>query len=365
MKIIIAISILFSIVSETKAQKEQVNFCSYSVSTKDADLCKTISWTTLSSNMEAEKAIDKIIAPLGLKRNFILVPCTQIKNCAAATVGGLRYIVYDNDFLNEIQNSSKNSWASLSILAHEIGHHLNGHTLVHKYKAEQRQEELEADEFSGFILYKLGATLFDAQVAINSIEHPSCISEDNYDHPCKEKRLNAIKDGWEKAKSQGNSSKSDATKSNVKTEKEFYDEAIDAYNNKNYFLTKKIAENYIAAYPEKPQGYYFNVKAARGIDADATLGTAVLPILQQNSFLSNQIEILMKAPIANKAGIEKNKSTMYGNLCYLMGFYNDIQKDVQKAIDVCDKILFLYPEPISEQNKFATKIKNVLEKSHH
>ncbi|WP_188616342.1 hypothetical protein [Cloacibacterium rupense] len=41
----------------------------------------------------------------------------------------LRYIVYDKPFLDEISKNVKTNWSNTMILAHEIGHHLNGHTL--------------------------------------------------------------------------------------------------------------------------------------------------------------------------------------------------------------------------------------------
>ena len=59
----------------------------------------------------------------------------------------------------------------LSILAHEIGHHVNGHTLGEKETtlSESRQMELEADEYSGLYMFKLGASLSQAQEAIRLI----------------------------------------------------------------------------------------------------------------------------------------------------------------------------------------------------
>jgi hypothetical protein len=125
----------------------------------------------------------------------------------------------------------------------------------------------------------------------------------------------------------------------------------------------EIAKNYIAAFPDKPQGYYFNVKAAKGIDTSATLGTAIEPMIQQNEYLNRQDSILSKDTVANKKALENNTNTMYRNLCYMMGYYNDIQKDVPKAIDACEKIVALYPDATSEQNKFAVHIKDVLQKS--
>ena len=46
-----------------------------------------------------------------------------------------------------------------------------------------------------------------------------------------------------------------------------------------------------------------------------------------------------------------------------MGYYNDVQKDVPKALEACESILSLYPDVTSEQNKFGVKIKDALQKS--
>ena len=96
--------------------------------------------------------------------------------------------------MRAVQNKSGSEWTSYSILAHEIGHHLNGHTIASKHSSHQN--ELEADEFSGFILGKLGANLSDAQIAMSLIATPY----DSFTHPSKQKRLTAISKGWNRAK---------------------------------------------------------------------------------------------------------------------------------------------------------------------
>ncbi len=146
-------------------------------------------------------------------------------------------------------------------------------------------------------------------------------------------------------------------------EADYYKMANTALSGKDYAATMEIAKNYIASFPDKPQGYYFNVKAAKGIDSSATLGTAIEPMIQQNNFLMAQNDSLAKDTVANKKTIDRNKSLLYSNLCYMMGYYNDVQKDVPKAIDACEKIIALYPDATSEQNKFAVHIKEVLQKS--
>jgi len=87
-----------------------------------------------------------------------------------------------------------------------VGHHINGHSVDvilyatdavdSKSLAEKRQQELEADEFSGFIMAKLGASLNQASGVIDNL---SSNSDDSYStHPSRDKRLNAIRTGYNK-----------------------------------------------------------------------------------------------------------------------------------------------------------------------
>src|SRR5690606_38394645 len=60
----------------------------------------------------------------------------------------------------------------------------------------QPPTELEADKFSGFVLYKMGASLDDAQLALGKLvaEGP-----DGRTHPGRGKRMAAIAEGWKQA----------------------------------------------------------------------------------------------------------------------------------------------------------------------
>ncbi|AOW20333.1 energy transducer TonB [Urechidicola croceus] len=149
-----------------------------------------------SSNQEAEITVDRILSKIGLFRNFIVQECPDINNAVAKNVKSktgetLRYILYDNEFFNNIDNKASNNWASISILAHEIAHHLNGHALNNK--GSNHKFELEADYSSGFYLAKMGATLQEAQSAINTLRYEKA----THTHPAKLDRLNSIKKGWE------------------------------------------------------------------------------------------------------------------------------------------------------------------------
>ena len=89
------------------------------------------------------------------------------------------------------------------ILAHEVGHHINGHSLREDLSQyESRLEELEADEFAGFVLSKLGA---DIEVVKNVFDEISFDGDDTCSsHPNRTRRLNAIERGYEKARNNGN-----------------------------------------------------------------------------------------------------------------------------------------------------------------
>ena len=153
------------------------------------------------SDSEAENALDKILSVIGASKNFTLQPCDEISNALAVTYNGNRYILYDKKFMQVITQYT-NNWSNMFILAHEVGHHINGHTrdvalagvLSDSSLEKQRQEELEADKFAGFVLAKLGASL-DQTVAVIDLMAPT--TDDTYStHPNKNKRIEAIREGY-------------------------------------------------------------------------------------------------------------------------------------------------------------------------
>jgi len=95
-----------------------------------------------------------------------------------------------------ITNTTGTNWSSISILAHEIGHHLNGHTLG--VGGSRPDLELQADKFSGFVCARMGATLAEAQAAMKV----AASSAGSSTHPPKSARLEAIAVGWNQEKSE-------------------------------------------------------------------------------------------------------------------------------------------------------------------
>ncbi|UHG90894.1 hypothetical protein [Spirosoma oryzicola] len=142
------------------------------------------------STGHAERVVDRILKPIGLMRNFKVMECANTDNCFATVVKGQRFIIYDAAFMQGIEEETETDWSAISIMAHEIGHHLQGHTI--DGRGGQPQKEIEADKFSGFVLHQLGASLDEATVAVRALGDEHATST----HPAKPTRIEAIRKGW-------------------------------------------------------------------------------------------------------------------------------------------------------------------------
>src|SRR5215218_28130 len=151
--------------------------------------------TPFASAAEGRQIAQDIIDVVGLKANFE-VREANIPNAAAVVYGGKRYVLYNSRFINQLIQTTGTKWAAISVLAHEIGHHLNGHTIT--ASGSQPALELEADEFSGFVLRKMGASLAEAQAAMKTLASERA----SRTHPGQYDRLSSIAKGWKQADAQ-------------------------------------------------------------------------------------------------------------------------------------------------------------------
>ncbi|MEL6867161.1 MAG: hypothetical protein AAFP19_22240, partial [Bacteroidota bacterium] len=119
----------------------------------------------------------------------------SIPNATAVILNNKRYIQYNPEFIANASAQSYEEWVIYGVFAHEIGHHTNFHLTG---KNARHTEELEADQYTGFILYQLKASLAEAQAAVNKLGS----STSSRTHPSKKKRLEAVAKGWNKAKRQ-------------------------------------------------------------------------------------------------------------------------------------------------------------------
>jgi hypothetical protein len=70
---------------------------------------------------------------------------------------------------------------------------LLGH--IFEYDQNFKARELEADEFSGFLIFRMGATLQEAQLVASEYAQ----NWETPTHPARDQRLAAIARGWAKA----------------------------------------------------------------------------------------------------------------------------------------------------------------------
>ncbi|OON69246.1 hypothetical protein [Hymenobacter sp. CRA2] len=166
-----------------------------------ASLLLTLGLLTGGSAMAAQPApqrdvLREITNVVGLKPRFELRATTEVDNAAAVVYGGKRYLLYNPNFVAAVNRAGHTDWAGISILAHEMGHHLNGHTL--QGGGSNPADELEADEFSGFVLRKMGASLAESQTALAVVSQ----DYDSRTHPGRPTRLAAIGRGWQQANQQ-------------------------------------------------------------------------------------------------------------------------------------------------------------------
>lgn len=158
-------------------------YCSF-----DSRLLPSSSVRMFGSDQSAQQAVQRIMRHAGV--STFTLKAASIPNAMAVIQNRQRYILYNQRFMRQVNNAARTDWAGLSILAHEIGHHLNGHTLV---GGKNRQlEELQADHYSGFILQQMGASLEEATLAMKMI--PGL--EASVTHPARQERIDAIVNGW-------------------------------------------------------------------------------------------------------------------------------------------------------------------------
>lgn len=142
-----------------------------------------------ASDAEARDALARVMEHTGLTPNFD-IRAANVPNAMAGIEGSRRLILYNQSFMRDVRNRTNTDWAAVSILAHEIGHHLNGHTL--ERGGSRPPIELEADRFSGFVLFRMGATLDEAKAAMNTIAS----DQGSATHPPRSARLAAITNGY-------------------------------------------------------------------------------------------------------------------------------------------------------------------------
>lgn len=173
------------------AAAQRVNQCGYIVPPARIQ-------SNFNSVYEAGTYVNQMLDSINWKENFNIREQNGINNAYATIIRNERYIVYDNDFLENLDAYAKTKWASLSVMAHEMGHHYRNHVV--SSSGSTPAKEIEADYFSGYVMAKMGAGLNEALAAMQNIASERGSST----HPAKANRLTAITQGWNYAKGLSN-----------------------------------------------------------------------------------------------------------------------------------------------------------------
>jgi hypothetical protein len=231
----------------------------YNNSYESIKICTAIQGNNFASERAADSALDDILNLIGASKRFVLQECSNINNAVALTMNGVRYIMYDPEFM--VSLSYGDEWSNKFILAHEVGHHINGHTVdvlaansTNRVSlSTSRIQELEADEFAGFVLGRLGASLSEALSGVQSL------SDKDYSystHPRRSKRIAAIKKGFEE--SGGYVDSSNLSISKGKTVDSKYSNSRYAgveYLVLNNYYQNAVYEGYVSVKSNDPFGY--------------------------------------------------------------------------------------------------------------
>ncbi len=128
------------------------------------------------------------------------------------------------------------------------------------------------------------------------------------------------------------------------------------FDSTKYLVGDSVILAYVGAYPDKPQPYAFRVRYAKASDRDSTKGLALPAIAAQNQYESKFKDTAASA-----------KQVMFANDVYLLIYYAQYDQhgekadNYQKAIDIANDMIALYPDASSDENKYATGIKNQLQ----
>lgn len=166
-------------------------FCGFSLEDGYYYKEKELQYITYRSSIGDKSGIADVVSEIQKSIGIdydIQVFITKDENNCMATIGrdGVRMIIADHLFLNSVDNASKTKWAAISIIAHEVGHHIAG------FNNDSHKAELDADYWSGYVLNKLGSS---KSAAIRCIMKFGT-ENDSDSHPNKYSRSKTIELGW-------------------------------------------------------------------------------------------------------------------------------------------------------------------------
>lgn len=163
----------------------------------DEKQCKKLERLPAQRLIEIEEIFETLIEASGKKGNFFLCPIVQQDGAFAVNAPALegnvvfqgQFIGYNSRFMSVIRERI-GYWGETAIIAHELGHHVLGHTLI---QGESNPKiELEADYFAGQLMQKTGASLNNALF----LPSQPFMQNGGTTHPDGQQRIDAFNAGW-------------------------------------------------------------------------------------------------------------------------------------------------------------------------
>ena len=144
------------------------------------------------SNAEAQDTVEEVIRAAGLLPGVVVARAAEVGNAEACRGSdGNDYILFNPGWLSNLYKDADEYWANRAIIAHELGHIVLNHVLI--ALGSNPKIELQADEYAGTILAKLGASRDQAIAAYKSGQMKT--PHDSTRYPSTDQRLAAVEKG--------------------------------------------------------------------------------------------------------------------------------------------------------------------------
>ena len=148
-------------------------------------------------------ALNALIEDAGVRKDRIVATeMPGFENAAAVLCedrqGRVKQLViWDPEFLGRLDRNAGTKWASVAVLAHEMGHHLNNDTgqnpgVIPPH--ERKEQELFADRYAGQKLRQFGASREEAVAVFHHM------GEGGDTHPPSSRRVAAASEGWDRGR---------------------------------------------------------------------------------------------------------------------------------------------------------------------
>lgn len=161
-----------------------------------ADVVEDGRYAVIPPHAVAQEAVDTMAAVYALRRIGIqLYSGSTDGRVAIASVDlkqGIRSIIYDRSYDQLLGTASEPDWELIGVLAHEVGHHLLGHTLQ---KIGEKIREDDADFFAGHSMRLLGASAETVRQFMLNVADP----DSSETHRGAVARAEIALDGWRSA----------------------------------------------------------------------------------------------------------------------------------------------------------------------